>query len=134
MSTTPAPLATVRCDRTPAWAQLHEHFEREGRHFDLRQAFAADAGRDTIKDFVHGTDKIQIEHYYYGGIESQGGPIAAAEFITGTAATTANQNLIYNQATGILYYDADGIGAQPKIAIAYFEGKPVLDASDIVMI
>ena len=34
-----------RCDRTPAWAALTDHFAAAGRGFDLRAAFAADAGR-----------------------------------------------------------------------------------------
>jgi len=34
-----------RCDRTPAWAALQAHFGAHGKSFDLRQAFAADAGR-----------------------------------------------------------------------------------------
>ncbi len=41
----PPALVTVRCDRTPAWAQLRAHFEAEGRGFDLRQAFAQDPDR-----------------------------------------------------------------------------------------
>jgi len=45
MSTAPASWASVRCDRTPAWAELHRHFEAEGRGFDLRQAFAQDPER-----------------------------------------------------------------------------------------
>ena len=36
---------TVRCDRTPAWQLLRQHFEATARQFDLRQAFAADPGR-----------------------------------------------------------------------------------------
>jgi glucose-6-phosphate isomerase len=36
---------TVRCDRIPAWAELARHFATQGRHFDLRQAFATDAQR-----------------------------------------------------------------------------------------
>ncbi|MDM0045356.1 glucose-6-phosphate isomerase [Variovorax dokdonensis] len=36
---------TVRCDRTPAWQALQQHADKVGRGFDLRQAFAADAGR-----------------------------------------------------------------------------------------
>ncbi|MBC7445552.1 MAG: glucose-6-phosphate isomerase [Polaromonas sp.] len=35
----------VRCDRTPAWAELQACFEASGRDFDLRDAFAQDAGR-----------------------------------------------------------------------------------------
>ena len=38
-------MARIRCDRTPAWSDLLAHFEAEGRHFDLRSAFAQDAQR-----------------------------------------------------------------------------------------
>jgi glucose-6-phosphate isomerase len=35
----------VRCDRTQAWAALQGHYQAHGRDFDLRRAFASDAGR-----------------------------------------------------------------------------------------
>ncbi|MDE2413679.1 MAG: glucose-6-phosphate isomerase [Comamonadaceae bacterium] len=35
----------TRCDRTGAWAALRAHYERAGRGFDLRAAFAQDAQR-----------------------------------------------------------------------------------------
>ncbi|WP_311221829.1 MULTISPECIES: glucose-6-phosphate isomerase [unclassified Acidovorax] len=41
----PATPPRIRCDRTPAWALLQSHFETTGRSFDLRDAFAQDAGR-----------------------------------------------------------------------------------------
>ena len=34
-----------RCDETPAWAALRGHYEAHGRDFDVREAFARDAGR-----------------------------------------------------------------------------------------
>ncbi len=34
-----------RCDQTAAWAALHGHYQAHGRGFDLREAFARDAGR-----------------------------------------------------------------------------------------
>jgi len=37
--------ATIRCDRTPAWAQLKSLWDRSGRSFDLRQAFLQDPAR-----------------------------------------------------------------------------------------
>ncbi|MCV2356211.1 glucose-6-phosphate isomerase [Paucibacter sp. B2R-40] len=37
--------AVSRCDQSPAWGLLQAHFHSSGRQFDLRQAFAADAGR-----------------------------------------------------------------------------------------
>ncbi|HSV53585.1 MAG TPA: glucose-6-phosphate isomerase [Burkholderiaceae bacterium] len=35
----------LRCDQAPAWGQLQAHFSHVGRDFDLRTAFAEDAGR-----------------------------------------------------------------------------------------
>ena len=35
----------VRCDEVPAWHALHAHYAQSGCNFDLRQAFAEDAGR-----------------------------------------------------------------------------------------
>lgn len=37
--------SSPRCDQTAAWQALRAHYEAQGRSFDLRQAFAADAGR-----------------------------------------------------------------------------------------
>ena len=34
-----------RCDRSPAWAALQDHFRLEGRQFDLREAFAREPRR-----------------------------------------------------------------------------------------
>ncbi len=34
-----------RCDRSPAWAELQSHFDRVGRRFDLRTAFAQEPRR-----------------------------------------------------------------------------------------
>lgn len=34
-----------RCDQTKAWAALGRHFDQVGRHFDVRDAFAANPGR-----------------------------------------------------------------------------------------
>ena len=38
-------MTRTRCDHTPAWSQLQTAFDAEGKTFDLRQAFAEDAGR-----------------------------------------------------------------------------------------
>ena len=34
-----------RCDQSPTWAQLQQHYQTSGRQFDLREAFAAEPGR-----------------------------------------------------------------------------------------
>jgi glucose-6-phosphate isomerase len=38
-------MSRQRCDRTPAWGALRALYDTQGRDFDLRQAFAADAQR-----------------------------------------------------------------------------------------
>ncbi len=40
-----------RCDETQAWAALRGHYEAHGREFDLREAFARDAGRAAALSF-----------------------------------------------------------------------------------
>ncbi|WP_198972155.1 glucose-6-phosphate isomerase [Xylophilus sp. ASV27] len=40
-------MSFTRCDATPAWAELHRHFEAHGRDFDARHAFVADPERFT---------------------------------------------------------------------------------------
>ena len=39
------PMSRVRCDQTQAWTALQAHYAQSGRHFDVRQALAGDAGR-----------------------------------------------------------------------------------------
>jgi glucose-6-phosphate isomerase len=38
-------MSTLRCDQTPAWAELCRLFDERGRHFELRRAFVEDAQR-----------------------------------------------------------------------------------------
>ncbi len=44
-------MTQLRCDRTAAWAALQGHYQSHGRHFDLRPAFAGDAGRAAALSF-----------------------------------------------------------------------------------
>lgn len=40
-----SPIDAPRCDRTIAWTALQGHYQAHGKDFDLREAFARDAGR-----------------------------------------------------------------------------------------
>ena len=65
-----------------------------------------------------------------------GGPGAlnANAFVTGSAAADADDRIIYDSATGNLYYDADGSGAGAQVLFATLSGHPPLTAGDFLVI
>jgi Ca2+-binding RTX toxin-like protein len=88
---------------------------------------------DTIVDFVQGVDRIALDDAVFAGLGGPG-PLDANAFVTGAAALDADDRLIYNQATGQLFYDADGSGAGAAVHFATLQGAPPLGAGDFVMI
>jgi Ca2+-binding RTX toxin-like protein len=82
---------------------------------------------DTIKDFVTGTDKIVLSAKIFSKFKgsSAGSPITADNLVVGAGTTAkandANDYLIYDTATGLLYYDADGSGAGAAVAFVKVE-------------
>lgn len=76
-------------------------------------------GTDIIRDFGLGADKLVFNKTIYTGLS--GNSITAAQFLTAAgalAATTSEQRFIYNQTTGDLRFDADGIGVAAATLIA----------------
>lgn len=63
---------------------------------------------DVILDFEEGLDKIGLDDAVFAGVTS--GNLASA-FVVGTQAQDADDRIIYDQAKGALYYDADGNGS-----------------------
>ncbi|MBC2663998.1 hypothetical protein H7F51_00550 [Novosphingobium flavum] len=93
------------------------------------------SARDTIQDFVHGTDRFEFVRSAYAALAGlSAGALAPSEFIAGKAAVTASQHIIYNQSTGALYYDVDGSGKAAQVQIAMLSNRPVLDASDFWLV
>jgi Ca2+-binding RTX toxin-like protein len=87
---------------------------------------------DRIVDFASG-DRVALDDAIFAGIGTPGAFNAAA-FVTGAAAQDANDRLVYNQATGQLFYDADGNGAGAAVLFAALTGAPVLTAGDFMVI
>jgi Ca2+-binding RTX toxin-like protein len=86
---------------------------------------------DAIVDFVAGTDKIGLDDAIFTAI---GGSLGAGAFVTGSAAADANDRIVYNQATGQIFYDSDGSGGAAAILFATLQSAPALTASDFQMI
>lgn len=83
--------------------------------------------RDTINDFQVGNDSIELDDAVFG---LASGSLEVAAFVAGTAAQDANDRIIYNQATGYLYFDADGNGRGSQQLIAYLTAGTALNYSD----
>ena len=100
---------------------------------------AATNGVDTITDFASGSDKIVFDDDFYAlGVSGTlaGTALSASAFVNGSAALDALDRVIYNGATGALYYDADGsgAGAARQIALLGTATHPTLSAADFLVI
>lgn len=101
----------------------------------LLDSLTVSADRDTIRDFVGGTDQLALSRAAFAGLAgSPAGDLSASAFALGTAATSASHRIIYNASNGALFYDADGVGGLAQVQIATLTGAPVLAASDIILI
>jgi Ca2+-binding RTX toxin-like protein len=89
---------------------------------------------DKIKDFLHGTDKIQLDNSVFTTAGADGA-LASGAFYAGTAAHDAGDRVVYDKASGNLYYDPDGTGGAAKVLVAVLTGSPDnVDASDFRVI
>jgi Ca2+-binding RTX toxin-like protein len=93
---------------------------------------ATAANADTVLDFRHGQDKINLENSVFSGLTA--GTLTSAAFFKGANAHDANDRVIYNPADGKLYFDNDGNGAHAKVLIATLDDHLNVTASDIVVI
>src|SRR5436190_15458252 len=87
---------------------------------------------DQIADFVSGTDKIALDDAVFTGLGF--GALPAGAFVTGTVAADADDRILYDNATGNLFFDADGNGAGAAVQFATLQGHPTLTASDFTVI
>ena len=90
---------------------------------------------DVLTDFAGGWDNIQLDLNAFTALGSTGRFAAGdARFRLGTAAQDADDRIIYNQATGQLWYDADGNGAGAAQLVATLQAGTTVVASDIWVI
>jgi Ca2+-binding RTX toxin-like protein len=87
---------------------------------------------DGIQDLVSGSDRIALDHNVFAGLAT--GVLSSGAFVTGTSAQDADDRILYDSATGALYYDADGNGAGAAVQFATLSGHPLISASDFVVI
>ena len=104
--------------------------------FRFETAPSASTNLDTIVDFSLVDDTIELENGIFTALTATGA-LNATSFRSGAGIITAadaNDYLIYNTTTGFLYYDANGSATGAAIQIATLTGKPLLTASDFLII
>lgn len=108
-------------------------------HFVFDTAPNARTNVDTITDFMPGADHLAFAVSVYTGLAGLTTSEAlTAAFLSAPGATSArdaDDRLIYNAATGALYYDPDGTGALAATQIAQLgtSSFPQLSADDILI-
>jgi autotransporter-associated beta strand protein len=78
-------------------------------------ALSEGAISEQIGDWQGGVDKLRIDASAFGG-GLAAGPLSANQLVMGITATQAFGQFLYNAATGVLYWDADGTGAGARVA------------------
>jgi Ca2+-binding RTX toxin-like protein len=104
-----------------------------GADFDKFQYFTPTEGGDLIKDFTVGEDKITILASGFGGGLSVG-TLSSSRFVLGTAALDADDRFIYNNRTGLLFFDQDGNAGFTQQLLATLTNLPALSANSIVIV
>lgn len=87
---------------------------------------------DSISDFELGVDTIQMAKAIFLNLDL--GALSASAFVTGTSAQDSDDRIIYDDATGSLYYDADGNGAGAAIKFASVAPLTPIDETAFVII
>ncbi|HST35907.1 MAG TPA: calcium-binding protein, partial [Allosphingosinicella sp.] len=89
------------------------------------------AEADIIADFSSADDTILLDDAVFTGLSL--GALNPNAFVTGTAALDADDRILYDAATGKLYFDADGSGTTAAIQFATLSGNPPVSASDFMV-
>ncbi len=101
--------------------------------FRFSAALNATTNVDRITDFVVADDTIQLDDAVFAGVGPLGA-LSAGAFRTGTAAADASDRVIYDSATGKLYFDADGNGAGAQVLFATLTAGTALTVTDFVIV
>jgi Ca2+-binding RTX toxin-like protein len=101
---------------------------RNAEDFTLSNS-VADVG-DTITDFTHGQDHIEISKIGFN-LSYASGALAAKYFDANGVATHAGPDFIFDSHSHDLLFDADGTGAGQAVVVAVLASVNSLAANDI---
>jgi Ca2+-binding RTX toxin-like protein len=88
---------------------------------------------DTIKDFGNGNDVIVLSSASFTALDVGALDPAELDVGNGLAHATASR-ILYNQSTGALCYDADGLGGADAVEFALVKPGLTLSADDFQVV
>jgi Ca2+-binding RTX toxin-like protein len=88
---------------------------------------------DTIKDYAVADDAIHLENGVYTRLGSPGA-LASKAFWAGKKAHDSSDRIVYDKATGALYYDQDGTGSAAQIKIGQLSKNLKMTAAEFLVI
>ncbi len=91
-------------------------------------------GVDQITDFLVVDDTIQVSAAGFGGELIAGGAIAPNQFVIGASAQHTSDRFIYNQQTGAMFFDKDGLGGTNQTQFATLSTGLALTNNDIFVL
>jgi len=88
---------------------------------------------DRVTDFNVADDTIVLDQTIFSSSLGLGN-ISAGELVIGAAAQDANDRIIYNDATGTLLYDSDGVGGTAAVQFATLSAGLALTNLDFLVV
>jgi Ca2+-binding RTX toxin-like protein len=124
-----------QCFVPPTKYELVHHADILLEHDDGRvHTWLVGQSTDTIVDFSQAqNDKIELSASGFGGGLTLG-ELDSNQFTLGSSASDSSDRLIYDNSTGGLFFDADGIGTQKQVQFATLSGGLALNHSDFVIV
>lgn len=101
--------------------------------FRFSTALDAGANVDTIRRFSVSDDMILLDDAVFAGIGSPGA-LAAGAFHIGSSASDAGHRIIYNDANGRVYFDADGAGGNDAVLFARIDSGLALTNENFLVV
>ena len=88
---------------------------------------------DIITDFNVADDTMHIDNAWFLGVGGNG-TLSSRAFVFGTEAADSYDRIIYDDATGALYFDADGNAAGAKVQFAVLDAHLALTNRDFLIV
>ncbi|MDQ4100495.1 MAG: hypothetical protein M3121_08350, partial [Chloroflexota bacterium] len=88
---------------------------------------------DTIKDFSTRYDRIELDNDVFTRAGSVGG-LKSDAFVSYSRARDREDRIVYDKATGALYYDQDGTGSAAQVKFAQLAKNLAMNYADFIVI